>query len=274
MNLRLFLLNLKISRVGLVGWSLFLGAYAVFVVYLYPSIDDATALVEQLRDLPLQVQSAIGLNEQTLEEIFPQGEFSFYGALTTQYLVWWPVFVGIYAILIGSGAVAGDIESGVASVLLCQPLRRYKFLLSKTWAFILVLLVLGGISFGAVVAAAVVNDIEVNVANMALAHGVGLLFVLAIFSYSMLASSLFIRTRSALGIAALVTFVFYMLNFMAPSFGEVDWLRNGSLFYFYQPFELLNEADVNWAGIGTFGGIVVGSHIGALYAFQRRDLIR
>ena len=274
MSPRLLLLNLKINRIGLVGWSLFLGAYALFVVYLYPSIDDASSLVEQLRDLPLEVQTAIGLNEETLEEVFPQGEFSFYGALATQYLVWWPVFVGIYAILVGSAAVAGDIESGVTNILLCQPLRRYTFLLSKTWAFFLVLSVLGVISWGAAMAAVVVNDIDVSVANMAIAHAVGLLLVLAIFSYSMMASAIFVRTRSALGMAALVTFAFYMLNFMAPSFGEAGWLQNGSLFYFYQPFELLSDADVNWAGIATYSGIVIGSHLVALYAFQKRDLIR
>ena len=274
MSSSLFLLNLKINRIGLVGWSLFLGAYALFVVYLYPSIDDASFLVERLRDLPMEVQTAIGLNEETLEVVFPQGAFSFYGAVATQYLVWWPVFVGIYAILLGSAAVAGDIESGVTDILLYQPVRRYKLLLSKTWVFSLVLSVFGVISWSATMAAVVVNDIDVSVANVAIAHAVGMLLVLAIFSYSMMASSIFLRTRSALAMAALVTFAFYMLNFMAPSFGEAHWLQNGSLFYFYQPLRLLTDADVNWVGIAAYGGIVIGSHVVALCAFQRRDLVR
>ncbi len=274
MSPSLLLLNLKTNRTGLVGWALFLGAYALFVVYLYPSIDDASYLVDQLRGLPLEVQTAIGLGEETLETVFPQGEFSFYGAMATQYLVWWPVFVGIYAILFGSAAVAGDVESGVTNILLCQPLRRYKILLSKTWAFMLVLSVLGVISWSAVMAAAVVNDIDVCAAKMAIAHAVGMLLVLAIFSYSVMASSIFGRARSALGMAALVTFAFYMINLMAPTFGEAGWLQNGSLFYFYQPFRLLTDAEVNWVGIAAYGGIVIGCHVVALYAFQRRDLVR
>ncbi|MFQ5872525.1 MAG: ABC transporter permease [Dehalococcoidia bacterium] len=272
MSLYLYLLNIKLSRVALVGWSLFLGSYAVLVVYLYPSIDDASDLVDHLRQLPLQVQSAIGLSQGTLEDVFPEGQFSFYGALATQYLVWWPVFVGIYAVLSGSGAIARDMERGIAGSLLCQPLRRHTFLLSKSASFVSLLLVLGIISWSAVMATVITIDVDVNIANMAIAHGVGLLLVLAIYSYSIGISCLFSRTRSALAIAALITFVFYMLNFMAPSFGDAEWLQNASLFDYYQPFELLSQAEVNWAGIGVYGGIILGAHLASLIVFRWRDI--
>ncbi|MFQ5933220.1 MAG: ABC transporter permease [Dehalococcoidia bacterium] len=272
MNLNLYLLNIKVSRVALLGWSLFLGAYAVLVVYLYPSIDDATDLVEHLRELPLQVKSAIGLDQETIEEAFPGGEFSFYGALATQYLIWWPVFVSIYAVLFGSGAITGDVERGIASILMAQPFRRYKLVMSKSLAFVSILLALGTISWGAVMATVVVMDIDVSIANVTVAHAVGLFLVLAVFSYSLLISSLFTRTRSALGVAALLTFVFYMLNFMSPSFGDIGWLENGSLFHFYQPLDLLTDVAVNWAGIAVYGGIVLGSHLVSIIVFQRRDI--
>lgn len=272
MSISLFLLNLKLSHTALLGWSLFLGAYGVLVVLLYPSIDDAGHFVEQLRELPSQVRSAIGLTDGVIDEVFPEGRFSFYGALTTNYLVWLPVFVGIYAVIFGSGSIAREMEQGILGTLLCQPLRRYKLLFAKSIAFVWVLVLLGLISWGAVMAAVVIVDIETSVGNIALAHAIGFLLVLAIFSYSVLISSLFPQSRNALTIAALVTFASYMLNFMSPTFDSVSWFENGSIFHFYQPFDLLTDAEMNWAGIGVYSGIIVGSHITGLAVFLRRDI--
>ena len=236
MSLSLYLLNLKLSRLALLGWCLVLGFYAILVVYLYSSIRDADDLVAHLIELPLQVRSAIGLSQETMESVFPDGQLSFDGALATNYLVWWPIFVGIYAIIFGTGTVAREAEQGVLGTLMYQPLRRYKFLLSKSAAYVSILIALGVISWGAVAAAVVVVDIQASTTNIALAHAMGILLVLAIFSYSMLISSLFLHPRSALAIAYVITFASYMLYFMLPSFDSVDWLAKGSIFYYYQPF--------------------------------------
>lgn len=274
MSIRLYLVNLQLSRLALLAWPVFLGSYAVLVVYIYPSINDATDFLGQLRQLPVQVRAAMGLPDESLERLFPDGEFSFNGVLTTHYLIWWPVFVGAYAIIYGSGVIAKDIEQGTLRTLLSQPLRRYKYLLSKSAAFVSITVVFWMVSWGFVTAAAVISDIDVNIQNVAIAHTVGWLLILTIFSYSVLISSVFLRFSSALVMAYLVTFVFYMLNFITPAYDSTDWLKNLSIFHFYQPLTLLEEADVKWTGLGVYGGIIVGSHLLSIIIFQRRDIQR
>ena len=274
MSIRLYLVNLRLSRLALLAWPVFLGSYAVLVVYLYPSISDATNLLDQLGQLPVQVRAAIGLPEESIEELFPNGEFSFNGALTTHYLIWWPVFVGIYAVIYGGGVISREIEQGTLRTLLSQPLHRYKFLLSKSAAFVSIIAILWVVSWGFVMATAVIRDIDVSTGNVAIAHTIGWLLVLTIFSYSVLMSSVFLRSSSALAMSYLVTFVFYMLNFMAPAYDSIDWLENISIFHFYQPLILLEGADVNWAGLGVYGGIIIGSHLLSIIIFQRRDIQR
>ena len=272
MNLHLFLLNLKLGRFGLIAWAAFLGVYGALVVYLYPSIDDASGLIEQLEGLPQGARRAIGLSDGAMEAAFPGGQFSFAGALTTDYLIWIPVFVGIYALVVGSGVIGREMSQGVIGTLLSLPLRRYKYILSKSFAFTILLIALGTVSWGAVVAAATIIDVEVSKGNMALALTIGFLLVLAIFSYSLLISTLLVQPRSALAAAVLVTFVLYMLNFMAPAYNNAGWLENGSLFHFYQPFALVNGAEVNWAGLGVYGGVIIFAHLASIGIFLRRDI--
>ena len=272
MNLHLFLLNLKLGRFGLIAWAAFLGVYGALVVYLYPSIDDASGLIEQLEGLPQGARRAIGLSDGAMEAAFPGGQFSFAGALTTDYLIWIPVFVGIYALVVGSGVIGREMSQGVIGTLLSLPLRRYKYILSKSFAFTILLIALGTVSWGAVVAASTIIDVEVSKGNMALALTIGFLLVLAIFSYSLLISTLLVQPRSALAAAVLVTFVLYMLNFMAPAYNKAGWLENGSLFHFYQPFSLVSGAGVNWAGLGVYGGVIIFAHLASIGIFLRRDI--
>ena len=272
MSLHLFLLNLKLGRFGLVAWAAFLGAYGALVVYLYPSIDEASGLIEQLEGLPQGARRAIGLSDGALEAAFPGGQFSFAGALTTDYLIWIPVFVGIYALVVGSGAIGREMSHGVLGTLLSLPLRRHEFILSKSLAFTILLAVLGIVSWGAVMAAVTIIDVEVSRGNMALVLTIGFLLVLAIFSYSLLISTLLTQPRSALAAAALVTFVLYMLNFMAPAYDAASWPEKGSLFHFYQPFALLSGAEVNWAGLGVYGGVIIFGHLASIGIFLRRDI--
>ena len=272
MNLHLFLLNLKLGRFGFIAWAAFLGVYGALVVYLYPSIDDASGLIEQLEGLPQGARRTIGLSDGAMEAAFPGGQFSFAGALTTDYLIWIPVFVGIYALVVGSGVIGREMSQGVIGTLLSLPLRRYKYILSKSLAFTILLVALGTVSWGAVVAAATIIDVEVSRGNMALALTIGFLLVLAIFSYSLLISTLLVQPRSALVAAVLVTFVLYMLNFMAPAYNKAGWLENGSLFHFYQPFSLVSGAGVSWAGLGVYGGVIIFAHLASIGIFLRRDI--
>jgi ABC-type transport system involved in multi-copper enzyme maturation permease subunit len=65
----------------------------------------------------------------------------------------------------------------------------------------------------------------------------------------------------------------YILNFIIPILDpSISWLRNFSLFYYYQPQEIINNASLNGTAIAVYAGVAVVAFIAAILVFQRRDI--
>ena len=65
----------------------------------------------------------------------------------------------------------------------------------------------------------------------------------------------------------------YMINFIVPVLDpSIGWLRNISLFYYYQPNEIVNSASLDGTAVTVYIAVFVICCIAALVIFQRRDL--
>jgi len=97
--LRLFLQELRFRRNAIIGWGLGLCFFPIIYVGLYPSFADQMANFQEILDLA--IYQAMGIT---------MASFEGYMASTVTNLV--PVILSIYAVINGTGTLAGEDDSG------------------------------------------------------------------------------------------------------------------------------------------------------------------
>ena len=237
MNIRLFLLHLKMSRLALSSWALALLAFGALSAFWAPGIAERqTAL------LPYPTLGSL------------------------------PIYLVLYALIFGSGCLARRPSDDLLLILGTLPLRRHQIALGKSVFFILALLGLALVGWASTALAAEIVEADVNVAYLAISISIGLLLVLAVYSYTLIISAWCSTQGSALAFSALATFIAYMMNVIGSSYQDMSWLADISIFHYYDPVQLMQDGVVRWPGIAILAGIILGGHAIALAIFSRRDL--
>ena len=273
MNLAIFFSNLKSSRGGMIAWGAFGFLFGLLVMYIYPSIGDVSGISEYLENLPEQFKAAFGLTGEGVSLLTPEGFYSLEAFVSVEYLSWWPPVLAIYAIFAAGGIVAREVERGTMDLLLSQPVHRYQVVISKFAVFLTALLVVSIVSLAGLAAGFALIEEKADLLGVSLALLQSFLLVMAVAGYSALFSCLFLDPRKTQMAAGVLTAGLYILNFMAPSLGSFDWAKKISLFYYYQPLPIVQNAALNWAGVGIYLGVTVVCFIASLVVFQRRDIV-
>jgi len=269
LSLRLFLSNLKLSRWGLIAWAGIIFLYGVLTMYLYPTMAESNIdILGYLNSLPEAMKVAFGYEgvDFTTFNLTPEA------FATLEFLVLWPLLIGIYGIFASIG-IAREAERGTLDLLLAQPVKRYKVLISKFSVFVFAALLIAVASLlGLVLGTAIINE-SVNTASLALVLVEAFLFVLALASIALLCSTIFLEPRKSLLAAGVFMAGSYILNFIVPILSDsFSWLRNLSLFSYYQPNEVVSSASLNGTAVAVYTAVAIVCFIAALVVFQRRDL--
>jgi len=129
-----YLKTLRDAKGSILYYTIGSVALGFYVTLFYPTIRDATGFAEFLEQLPEAMQAIVGDAETyTTAEGFLNAEvFSFMG----------PMVFGIFAIIAGMGAIAGEEESHTLDQLLANPISRTSILLQKAGAMMTSLLAL------------------------------------------------------------------------------------------------------------------------------------
>ena len=237
MNVRLLLLHFKMSRLALVSWALalfVLGALSVFWVPELPAYGPA--------HLPMPA----------------------IGSLVFYLLV--------YALIFSAGCLSNNQRDNMLLTLGTLPLRRRQTAFGKSAFFALAVAGLAFIGWGSSALAVTIVEADINIDRLAISTAVGYLLVMAVFSYTLIASAASSNQRTALALATVITFAAYLAEVIGSGYEGLKWLASASIFHYYDPSELLQDGTVDLLGIGVLGGIVVGGHLAALAIFARRDL--
>ena len=269
MSLRLFLSNLKLGRWGLIAWGGLIFLYGMLMMYLYPTVSESgTAILEYMDALPEAMKAAFGYEGTDFQNF----TFSPEAFATMEFLIMWPLLIGIYGIF-ASVSLAREAERGTLDLLLAQPVKRYKVLLSKFGVFIFAALLITVASLlGLIIGVMIINE-SVDTASLALALFEALLLVLAIASFTVLCSVIFLEPRKSLLVAGVVMAGSYILNFIVPILDpSISWLRNLSVFYHYQPNDIINNASLDVTAVVVYVAVTVICLVASLVIFQRRDL--
>jgi ABC-2 type transport system permease protein len=141
------------------------------------------------------------------------------------------------AIAVGSGAIAGEVESGRSELLFTGPVDRSRFLGTMLVVWLVAELAVLAVTLGgAVLGATLSSDLRhAGVAELAWAPLQYLPLALFIAACAFLASALASTRGQAVGGAVAITVLSYLLNVISGLIGALDWLRWLTPFGYYDP---------------------------------------
>ncbi len=200
----------------------------------------------------------------------------------------------IWAIGRAAGAVAGEIDRGTMELLLAQPIARWRVVLAHFLADVMTIPLLclalwsgnwlgawlvGMLQLGAP-RGMLVQVVDPRVFAPALWNVGALLFAVSGYTMALSAAGRF-RNR-VLGIAVLVTLVQFLVNVVGQLWDVVEPLRPLTVFYYYQPQQIIlsdrwtvglgNPAMLHVNGVAVLFAVGALGYAIALWTFCRRDL--
>lgn len=247
---------------GAAALAVGLSAFAGLFLAVGPTVVAETDLAALIESYPPALQRAFGL----------EGFGSFVGLLATElYQFGWVLLLGLYFAYTGGGALAGDVESGRAEMLLSTPLSRARFVLENylalLWPMLIVTVVVGAVVYGG---ALLVGE-QVPLVHLVVVHVLGLAYLLALAALGVACSAFASRAAVAGRVAAAAAFGLFLLeSFVAGT--DVDVLGALSPSRYYDPTAILVAGEYDLAGAAGLlaaAALLVGL---AVVQFRRRDL--
>ncbi|MFA5629124.1 MAG: ABC transporter permease subunit [Dehalococcoidales bacterium] len=261
----LFAKTLRDHRNSLLFWALGLAAAAFLMATFYPTIaESASAINQYIEAIPPELLAlfAGGLSDFTSPAGFLNTELFFMII---------PLLFMIFAIGRGSGAIAGEEESGTLDILLSYPLHRWQIVISKfasiaMQTFILAIVLWLSLLIGAAIVGMKIGWAEL-LAGCISAALLGLTFGTLALAVGCASGNKGLAIGAASGIAA----ISYFTNALAGAVSSVEPYQKFSLFYYYIGNDPLNHG-LNAGHAGILLGVSIILLAAALLVFNKRDL--
>lgn len=249
------------QRRPLMLWGVALCAIAAFYISFYPMMGgaDLQAVVD---NLPEGVVTALGYDRIGTAA----------GYLTsTVYGLLGPVLLLVFAIGNGARLVAGHEEDATLELELTSPLSRRRIYAERLLALTVDVVLLVAALTLAVIATVAALGLEVGTVEI-LAGSSGLaLLVLAFGSLALGVGASTGRRAVALGSAAGVAVLAFVLDAVGPSI-EAEWMTTVSPFSWFLANDPLQQG-FDLGGLAALAALAVVSAVAGLWRFERRDLM-
>ena len=256
--------TLRDQRRSYAGWCGSVVLLAAMYVAIWPSMKGQPAMNDFLDQMPEAMRNLFAMAGADLST--PVGYIqvellSFMG----------PILVILYAVLAGSGAVAGEEDRRTLDLLLMTPVRRSRVVAEKAAA-----MVLGTLGLAALLGVALV--VEGSLVDMALPVGKVAAAMLHLGLLGLVFGALALAVGAATGrlglsrgVPAVAAVVAYVVNGLG---GFVTWLepfQAWSPFYQYAGHDPLRNG-VSAVGVTIAVATVALLTLVAAWSFERRDL--
>jgi ABC-2 type transport system permease protein len=259
----LFWKTLRDQRWSLLGWSLGLAALSFYLLYVYPFINRAAAMMKVLDSLPPVIKNLIGKNNfmATPEGFFNLQPFSILA----------PLLFIVFAVAKGSDATAGEEERGTLDLLLANPLRRRQVLWHKSLAHGAASLSLSVVFWVGMAAGTWFFGIALNRLRLAAVIFSCWLLGLAFYALALACGCWSGKKKFSIGLSGGLAVVTYLINAYAPMVESLRPYRVLSPFYFYNGNNVLGNG-LQPGHVLVLAGLAAFFFSAALFFFSRRDL--
>ena len=178
-----------------------------------------------------------------------------------------------FVIAMAAGAVAREIERGTSLMLLAVPIARWRYLAAKVGSMAVVIVVLlVAVWLGSRLGVTVTGLADVHMATLMRALVNLLALALAIGALATLLSATATDGGHVISLAAGVTVLMFVADFLAVIWSPAEPVGYLSLFHYYDPLAVTQTGGLPVRDLAVLLGVAVVGFGGALVAFQRRDL--
>lgn len=260
--LRLIWVEVSKRRAAILGWGIGLAAYAALILAIAPELADQFSAL----DLgSLAIYQAMGVT----------GQIDSVVSLLSLYLPFMGLMAGIYAMIAGVNALAGEEEKGTLENVLAMPLPRWKVVVAKAVAISLALALVLLLTFAgfALVYLAVESqlDSDVTLVDLLVASAEAWPICFAFAMSGMLLGAYLPRRSIALLVGFVLLAAAYFINNLAGITEALEPVQTFSVFNYYSGGSVLTDGvvveDVLLLVAVGFVALLL-----TLIAFQRRDV--
>jgi ABC-2 type transport system permease protein len=250
--------SLRDQRWQIVGYGLALLAMAALIVLIWPSY---RTTVESIK-LPEAVQAFMGSDLSYASAA---------GFVSAEFFSWIPVLLIVYAVVQGTGAIAGEESSGTIDLLMAQPVARPTMVLQKSLAFCVGAVLVVALGFAGFAVSIPFVSIDITLSDAFVASANLLPITLLFFTFSVWLGAVAPNRGLAAGTAVAVATGAYFANSLASGVHEISGLRYASPFYYYGAGLPLVKG-IDWPHVALLLGVSVLFLALSLRAFERRDI--
>lgn len=194
------------------------------------------------------------------------------GFIAAEFFGWIPIVIIVIAVIAGTGSIAGEESNGTLELLLSEPISRRSVLLRKTAGLALSLAVICVVSYvGLIIGTMLFDEFDVGFVELAGASVMMLLIVWFFLGLSILSSTTFPSRRAASVIVTALIVVAYLVNVVATLIEDWSFLEYVTPFG-WADYTAILQGDTAWVGAALLAGFTVLFVVGAVIAFERRDL--
>ncbi len=242
-----------------------------FVLTLYTGVmvvmfdpDSMDAISRMLDLFPVEMQTMLGFSK-TVTNLTSYLASYLYGLL----MLGFPM---VYCIILSGRLVAKMVDNGSFAYLLSTPNSRAKIILTQGFYALASVFALFAALFGlsvAICAAAFPGLLDIgaflrlNITTM--------LVNMAVMMICFFCSCVFSESKMAMGFGAGIPIAFLLMNMLGGMSDSARWLRDCSLYGFYDPVELVGGAAV-WRLNLIYAGMAVALFAGGVLIFKRKRL--
>jgi len=244
--------------------ALFVWMYAVFFPTMLENMEE---LQEAFESFPKAFLEAFDITD--MGSMFT----SFEGFLAVEhYSIVWPIIAIILVLSCGSAAIAGEVDRGTIEILLAQPISRVRLFFAKYLAGVVIIAALVLFSNLSVTVFSEFYDIEFHWKSLWMISALGFLFSLALFSITMVFSSLFSSRGKVASLMGGVVIVMYGLDLVSKFKESVEGLKYLSFFHYFDHNAALMDHQIAPLTIAVFLGVSIVCTLMGLAAFVKRDI--
>lgn len=259
----LLLRELRFRRNAIIGWGIGLCFLPIVYIGIYPEFADQMTGFEDLMDLA--IYQAMGIS---------MGGFEDFVASTITNLV--PVIIAIYAVINGTGTLAGEEDNGRLELIVALPIPRWQIVTVKAIALgIALFLILAIVAAGAALTmASIADQVETTVTagDLFMRMLAAWPLVLAFGMISLFLGAFSSSRRAAATIATAVVLISYVGSNLTGMITSLESIQGLFPFYYYDATAkgLIEGQDpINMAILLVISLI---AFLLAIFFFQRRNL--
>lgn len=246
----------------IIGWGIGLALYGLMVIPMYATMGSQVGRFQQMiASYPPEFLAFFGADVNT--PLTPAGFLRMYA------FSMFPLIIGIYSVIAGSGLIVGDEEHGRLDLIISHPVGRPAFFWGRFLGLLgasISIMLMGWLGFSMLSR----SSMGINGAQMAIPF-LALLIQILFFNSLALVLSMLLPSRS---MAAMLSGAFLVISYMLTSLSylnkDLELISKILPYHYFQPVMSLQELNLAW----LFGLLAI-SLVLAFFAwlrFNRRDI--